>query len=363
MREHCWEPIAGRVEARIEWLLWFGKGDRVPPLVTTGPGTPRDQAGVLGAAGTTVLFGDEGLNESAGDRAHFGLDYWLTRDHGAGVEFQYFFLGRNTQSFQADDNSFAVLARPIFNTATQAEDAALTAYPGVQSGSANVAATSDLQGAEALLRKTWFCRESGRLDFLLGYRYVRLSDDLRIDEAETFIDPTGTVPVGSTLALTDRFSTVNEFQGADFGVASDWRCGRFDWGVVLKIGLGNTNSRVSISGNTVATEPTLAPVASQGGLLAQASNIGQYEQNRFTMLPELGVNFGFDLTRRLRLTGGYSLLYWGGVARSGDQIDLNLAPEQFPPSQNAAASRFPQFRFAATDYWAQGLSLGLDCRF
>ncbi len=363
MREHCWEPLASRVEARVEWLLWFGKGDRVPPLVTTGPSTPRDQAGVLGAAGTSVLFGDEGLNESASNGARFSLDYWLTRDHAAGVEFQYFFLGRNTQSFQADDNSFAVLARPIFNTATQAADAALIAYPGSQTGNVNVQATSDLQGAEALLRKNWYCRPCARLDFLLGYRYVRLGDDLRIDESETFIDPAGTVPVGSTLALTDRFSTVNEFQGADFGVASDWRYGRFDWGVVLKIGVGNTNSRVSISGNTVATEPTLAPVTSPGGLLAQASNIGQYEQNRFTMLPELGVNLGFDLTRRLRLTGGYSLLYWGGVARSGNQIDLNLAPEQFPPSQNAAAGRFPEFRFAATDYWAQGLSLGLDYRF
>ena len=117
--------------------------------------------------------------------------------------------------------------------------------------------------------------------------------------------------------------------------------------------MGNTNSRVSISGNTTATQPTLAPVNSSGGLLAQASNIGQYDQNRFTMLPELGVNLGFDLTRRLRLIGGYSLLYWGGAARSGDQIDLNLVPSEFPPPQNAAAGRFPQFRFAATDYWAK----------
>ena len=317
----------------------------------------RDQAGVLGAPGTAVLFGDEGLNEMRSNESRFGLDYWLTRDHAAGLEFQYFVLGQNTQSFQADDNSFPVLARPIFNTETQSMDSALIAYPG-QTGNVNVVATSDLQGAEALLRKTWYCRPCARLDFLVGYRYVRLADDLRMDEFETFIDPAGTVPVGSTLALTDRFSTINEFQGADFGVASDWHYGRFDWGVLLKIGLGNTNSRVSISGNTVATEPTLAPVTTQGGLLAQASNIGQFEQNQFTMLPELGVNLGFDLTRRLRLTGGYSLLYWGGVAQSGDQIDLNVAPAQFPPSQNATAGRFPQFRFAATDYWAQGLSLG-----
>jgi hypothetical protein len=62
------------------------------------------------------------------------------------------------------------------------------------------------------------------------------------------------------------------------------------------------------------------------------------------------------------LIGGYSLLYWGSVARAGDQIDTNLAQTQFPPAQ-AAASQFPQFRFAMSDYWAQGISLGLDVHF
>ena len=81
------------------------------------------------------------------------------------------------------------------------------------------------------------------------------------------------------------------------------------------------------------------------------------------MVPELGINLGFDLTRQLRLVGGYSLIYWSAVARTGDQIDLNLTPPQFPPPQNATASRFPEFRFAMSDYWAQGLNLGLDFRF
>ena len=72
---------------------------------------------------------------------------------------------------------------------------------------------------------------------------------------------------------------------------------------------------------------------------------------------------GYDLTPRLRLVGGYSLIYWIRRARTGDQIDLNLTPSQFPPPQTAAASHVPEFRFATTDYWAQGLSLGLDFRF
>jgi hypothetical protein len=104
-------------------------------------------------------------------------------------------------------------------------------------------------------------------------------------------------------------------------------------------------------------------VTSSAGLLAQASNSGQYERNQFTLLPELGLNLGFAVTPRLRVVGGYSLLYWGAVARAGNQIDLNLVPSQFPPPQNPTANHFPAFPFATTDYWAQGFSLGLDYRF
>ncbi len=359
----CWQPFANRVEARGEWLLWWGKGNYVPPLVTTGPSAPASGLpGALGSTGTVILFGNSDLNDEARSGARVTLDYWLTCDHSLGLEVQYFALGEDMASFQADSNTFPVLARPFFNTQTGVADAGLIGFPGTQTGNVNVSATSNFQGAEVLLRQTWFQACDAHLDFLAGYRYLRLSDDLGIDEFETFINPQGTVPVNSTLALSDRFSSLNEFQGADLGFASDWRCNRWNLGFLLKVGLGNTSSRVSISGSTVATEPTQAPVTSSGGFLAQASNSGQFQRNQLTLVPELGINLGFDLTPRLRLVGGYSLIYWSAVARSGDQIDLNLAPPQFPP-QTTASNHFPEFRFAMSDYWAQGLNLGLDFRF
>ena len=57
-------------------------------------------------------------------------------------------------------------------------------------------------------------------------------------------------PVDSTLALSDRFSTLNEFQGAELGFDSEWQCNRWNLGFLLKVGLGNTSSRVSINGTT-----------------------------------------------------------------------------------------------------------------
>ena len=47
----CWQPFANRLEARGEWLYWWGKGNYVPPLVTTGPSTPA--SGLPGALGST----------------------------------------------------------------------------------------------------------------------------------------------------------------------------------------------------------------------------------------------------------------------------------------------------------------------
>ena len=306
----CWQPFANRLEARGEWLLWWGKGNYLPALVTTGPSTTNQaEAGALGSSGTSILFGDSEVNDVARSGVRLTLDYWLTCDHCLGLEAQYFGLGDDTASFQADSNGFPVLARPFFNAQTGASQPHSIGYPGAQTGTVSVAATTDFQGVEALLRRTLYCGCDAHLDLLVGYRYLRLSDDLGIDEVDTFINPVGTVPVNSKLALSDRFSTLNEFQGADLGVASDWHYNRWDLGFLLKVGLGNTSSRVSIGGSNVVTEPTQAPVTSPGGFLAQASNSGQYQRNQFTMVPELGINVGFDLTPRLRLVGGYSLIY------------------------------------------------------
>ena len=61
------------------------------------------------------------------------------------------------------------------------------------------------------------------------------------------------------------------------------------------------------------------------GFLALPTNSGSpYHRNDFAMVPELGATLGLDLTARLRLTAGYSLIYWSKVVRAGDQVDINV---------------------------------------
>ena len=90
--------------------------------------------------------------------------------------------------------------------------------------------------------------------------------------------------------------------------------------------------------------------------------MGTHESQQFSMMPEIGCTLGYDLTSRLKATVGYSLLYWSNVARPGDQIDLNLDPGQFPPPTTTTGVK-PQFDLHTSDFWAQGVNLGLDFRF
>jgi Putative beta barrel porin-7 (BBP7) len=346
-----------RFEVRGEYLLWSGKGDHLPPLVTTSPvGTPRSTAGVLGAPTTTIRFGDTDANDQARSGGRVTLDAWLTCNQGLGIEANYFILGDRKTNFA--DSSDPIIARPFFNVESLRQDAQLIAYPGVATGSIDISAKSEFQGAEILLRGNWFedcCgapAPAGRLDFLIGYRYLRLAESLTIN-SESFTTPIddngGNDP---TLDVSDRFRTVNNFNGADFGALFQRRYCRWSVDFLMKLALGSTNSRVTIGGSTVITsgQTTTAP----GGLLAARSNMGTYDRDSFAVVPEIGLTLGYDVTCQLRATAGYTFLYWSQVARPPDQIDLNVNP-------NGGA--FPQFNFHCADFWAQGLTLGLDYRF
>jgi hypothetical protein len=55
-------------------------------------------------------------------------------------------------------------------------------------------------------------------------------------------------------------------------------------------------------------------------------------------------------------------MYWSRIARPGDQIDMNVNPTQFQNGHLTGVPA-PQFRFITSDFWEQGLNIGLDYRF
>jgi len=359
-----WTPW---IWGRAEYLLWWTDGMDVPPLVTTSPsGTSQDEAGVLGQSGTSILYGNTGLNSDARSGGRFTLGLWLDSCGCRGIEATYMTLGTKTETFGASSDDFTILARPFFNVVTGEQDAHLIAFEDpvdgpVFEGSVGVRSETGFQDLEVLFRRQLYQHCTSRLDFLAGYQYARLDDELRIDESVVSLAE-GAVPVETTIELYDLFETSNDFHGAKLGVVFRERVCRWSLELLMTLGLGSTHSRVVIDGSTITTVPNEDPETTPGGGLALPTNMGAYEQDHFTMIPELGVTLGYDVTCGLRATFGYNFIYWSKVARPGDQIDLDVNDTQFGGGDLEGAP-WPQFSWATTDFWAHGLKFGLEYRF
>ena len=360
--------------AHAEYLLWFQSGMNLPPLVTTSTaGTARANAGVLGFNSTRTLYGgdDNNLTDGiSGGRIRFG--WWLDRFPGLGIEGEYVGLGKSTEEFFQQSTGTPILARPFFNSLEGREDSELVAFPGVLSGSVGTEITSQLNGAAVRFRKQACCSSgcgysefccqtvptSSRLDATLGYRFWELQETLRVREQLT----SQTAQNPGSFDITDRFETRNQFNGAELGFLWQGRRGWWSLDALMRVGVGNVNQTVTIRGDTrINDNGTVTNY--NNGLLAQRTNIGTYDRDKFTMIPEFGLTAGYQLTRRFRATAGYSLIYWGNVVRPGDQVDLNVNPNLLAPEVNPFTGPLrPQFQFQETDYWVQGLNFGGEFR-
>ena len=319
----------------------------VPPLVTAG-----GVGGVLGQPGTTVLFGNNELNDDWRSGGRLSAGIWLNPSQATGIEGNVFALEEETTEFSAAQTAPNFIARPFFNVQIPAEDARLVPSVGFTDGGIAIRASTELQGAELMLRQLINMPARNPVALLVGYRYLRLEDDLVINEFQSGPGP-------ATVSLFDSFDTQNTFHGVNVGVATELRRNRWTLELLGKLALGNTHSEVTINGATTTTIAPAAPVTTIGGLLAQSSNIGTYEQDDFSVIPELGATLGFDITDRLRATVGYTFLYWSQVVRAGDQIDRDINLPLVPGPNTLR----PEFAFVTTDFWAQGLNLGLEYAF
>ena len=350
---------------RGEALLWWVRGGQTPALLTTSPAsTPVAQAGVLGQTGTTVLFGDQELNTGLHPGARMSFGFWLDGCERSGLEFSYMVLGQNTQTYNATSMGDPILARPFFdvNPAVAAQSALLIAYPNRSFGTFNAVSTENFQGADALWRRAIVCGGDGRIDLLVGYRYQNLTDGLTINDTVTS-SGTAAVSPGTEIKTADLFHTRNDFNGAELGFSTHMRGDRWSFDTTLKLGIGETHTVVLVQGWTSDLVNGVNTAFYTNGLLALGTNSGSHPSTQFSVLPEIGFTLGYDLTPRLKLTTGYTLLYWPNVARPGDQIDLNVDSRQIPPAQTGVTFVKPQYALHTSDFWAQGVNVGLEYRF
>jgi hypothetical protein len=360
----CCDDCCGftRFWVRGEYLYWWTKGIVLPPLVTTSPpGTDLSNAGVLGAAGTRVLFGGSRVNDDARSGERITAGFWLDCEQTCGIEARYFALETETTNFFARSEGEPILGRPFFQVERNIQNSLLVAFPGVLRGDISINASTRLEGAEANVRHRLCGGCCYRVDLLAGYRYLNLRDDLSIRETEISTNDEF-FPVGTRFDLIESFNTRNQFHGGQVGVDANFYRGRWNLELLAKVALGATRQRAEIQGAVLAQFPGVTPVVSRGGLLAQPSNIGNYNRTEFSIVPELGVNIGYQVTRRVRVGVGYTLIYWSSVTRPGHSIDLGINTTQVAPGTLEGASR-PAFTFRDSSFWTQGLSAFLQFDF
>jgi hypothetical protein len=341
---YCNKPIWW---ARGEVLLWWRQGRSLPPLVTTDPvSEDSTTAGILPDA--EILFGDGRVdsNMQVGGRIDIGV--WMDERQCLGIGNRFFGVGSDNLRFQIDSLDNPVLAIPFFDVDADDNESLLIAYPGLSSGSIDIEGSSSIVGNDVYARFL-ICRDcNSRVDFLTGWHYSRVRDELRIRANTTVTEVGGDIPLGTETDVLDQFETQNSFNGAILGIIHEYECRCWSLQSLVRVSLGNMNQRATINGQTTIAVPDEDPEVTEGGLFTNAdTNIGTFRRNEFSAVSELGVTLAYHCGPCTKLTVGYSLIYWSDVLLAGEQIDPNVGGDQ------------PSFSFNSSDYWVQGLNLGL----
>ena len=352
---HDWGPLCGNtlVWLKLDVLLMWRQGRDFPPLVTSDPVVESSTtAGILPDA-QTLLGGRVGTDMQAGGRVDFG--FYIDPRQCAGYGFRFWGLGRDSSESRFDSTDFPVLAIPFFDADAGANDALLVAYPGLRSGTISVTGTSSIMSNDVYGRFL-LCRDcNSRLDFITGWQYARLADRVDIRSQSTVTETGGTIPVGTVSTIVDQFDTRNEFHGGILGLQWQRSCSYWTTQVLGRMSIGNMHETATVRGATRITSPGQPEQNLATGLFAQESNIGAHSRNEFTAITEVGFNIGYRFAPCTQLNFGYTFVYFSDVLSPGTGIDTTIGDD--------GDTTRPQFTFRHSDYWAQGISLGLTREF
>jgi hypothetical protein len=341
----------------IDYLAWFTRARDLPALVTSGVATDPFP-GASGQPGTRPLLLGSDLNDTfhSGVRATAAVDLGPAKVWA--VEASAFILENKVARATFAGNGLPgtpVLARPFFNAATGAEDAIPFAFPNALAGRLDVGLSERLYGGDANVRYNYW-RSSGydgRLDVLVGVRYLGLEEGLTFGQSSQTLTAPGTP--GTALALVESLRTTNHFYGGQVGLAYEGNVGAVFLNLLGKFAVGENRQGLSNGALTLLTDPTgTVTTFNNQGLLVQPSNAGRFTHRQTSFVPEVGLTLGYEFSRNVRLAAGYTLIVWTNVLEPERQID---------PTMDATTGRPAVNGFQTTTFWAQGVSASLQLSF
>jgi hypothetical protein len=351
-------PARGRNWVQVDYLLWWLEDQSLPVLGENSTGN--------------LIAGGNLLDSDHSDGIRIRAGHSFDCDGICGVMFDYFQLGSNgaQQSISGAAANGATLPFTDMDLSLPSNQvngcACLDGLEGTSSsvplGSLSVTSTSDLWSGGIAFRgrlSSWFacdredcCCRRGisrcgyRWDAFTGYRYFSLDETLRLSGQLT--------PATGSIVATDVFETENDFHGLDLGMIYERERGRWGFEVLGRVALGINRQRLSIDGFGNQA----------GGIFAQYTNIGTYEHDAFTAIPEVNLTLNYSVTSNLRARFGYSFLLLTNVVRPGTHVDTEVDGRFFDATQpvplNNPLAFFPRANFETESVWLQGLSFGLE---
>ena len=332
-----------------EALLWWLKGDHTPILGT--------------ADGVNPLLGGNNQPHDASGGARLMAGYWFSDDHVFGLEAGGFVLGQQSHTQTVTSFGTTTLAIPALLTGT-GNILLPIAGPGIgATGALRLQTISNLNGAELNARSNWIMGAHGFVDGLVGLRYVGLDEKLNF----TAISSTQTPATGAFLEriLSDQIQTQNRFYGGQLGAIAEYRLGNWVFDFTGKIAMGTTQEVVTISGGSLVANTAGGSNIAANGLFTNGNNIGRFTRNQYSVIPEFGTTIGYNFTDRLRGFVGYNFLYMSRVVRPGQQLDQTISASQLRQVTGTTANSTTGLPFAyqSGDFWAQGITLGLEWRY
>jgi Putative beta barrel porin-7 (BBP7) len=346
-----------RVSASAEYLLWWTKdGPAAPPLLSTG---------TLGDPDFSVALGGRDYDAGAQPGGRFSLAYRLDGDwslEGIGFVLPTTSVTRTVSSSGAPGSVRLVI--PVFRIEQGQEGRLTIASPNEFHGAARESLTSGLHGAELNVARRLAAAGSWRVDALGGIRYLRLHETLGLAAHSVALD------VPDVFNVADGFGTTNRFYGAQAGVKGEYARARWFVEGSAKVAVGVMRESLDVAGTLVTNDFGALgdPQTFAGGVFAQSTNIGHHRRDRFAVVPEVGLKVGYRLTSWASLFAGYTFLYASAAARPGDQVDRRVNTTQalaFQPPQTPAPAvaldgpAHPAARLRDSEFWAQGLSVGV----
>jgi hypothetical protein len=178
----------------VDYLMWWTRGQSLPPLVTTG-----SQTGSMSDPNVRVLFGDERVDTNLRSGGRINIGTWLNTQQTWGIGASFLDLQNVARNYDVASTG-PILARPFFNTQTGHDDSEIVAQSGIAAGGIRVRTTDAFIAGDAYFRQALAFAPRRRIDLVYGWRYLQMSESLSVDDRTVSTDPFNPqVPLGTKI--------------------------------------------------------------------------------------------------------------------------------------------------------------------